>query len=132
VYEAFSILSGVAAIVCGFLPTTSVRDRALCLGCGVAFIAYGIYVAQASSGYFVFPALIFVIPFLAIFLVLKELLKRSETPNGMPVRESATPRRSIDTPDEQIAWKRVDTRVSAPAASSLEEKYGVVAAEGDV
>lgn len=128
-YETFSILSGLAAIVCGFLPTTSVRDRALCLGCGVAFIAYGIYVAQASSGYFVFPVAIFIIPFLAIFLVLKEFLTRSETPDG--IGEPAIPRRSIDTPDEQIAWKRVDTPVSASAASSLEELYGVVVAEHD-
>jgi hypothetical protein len=65
-YEVFSVISGVILAIVAFAPGIKARERAGALAGGVAFIAYGAYVAHQTSGTFYFPVWIFVIPFLAL------------------------------------------------------------------
>ncbi|WP_250280552.1 MULTISPECIES: hypothetical protein [unclassified Frankia] len=75
-YEVFSVLSGIVFIGMVFLPTARGRDRLSCAAGGIAFIGYGVYVAGQDSGTFVFPSIIFVLPFLAVGYVLFSLFDR--------------------------------------------------------
>ena len=65
-YEVFSVISGVILIVAGFLPRLSGRDRFWALVGGVLILGYGIYVANQTSGTYYFPAIIFIVPVIAI------------------------------------------------------------------
>jgi hypothetical protein len=62
-YEVFSVISGVVLVVGALLPGVRAKDRVWLFLGGVFFIAYGIYVASRTSGTWVFPVWIFVIPF---------------------------------------------------------------------
>lgn len=63
-YEFFSIASGIALLgLAAFDSSAKINQRLWFLVGGVGFIAYGIYVSNQTSGTYVFPIWIFVIPF---------------------------------------------------------------------
>lgn len=81
-YTVFSVVSGVALILLALVPDTSFGIGAR-LGSaigGIAFIAYGIYVANQTSGTYYFPAWIFVIPFVAVGYVVLSLVSKARGP----------------------------------------------------
>jgi hypothetical protein len=78
-YEVFSVLSGVAMVLLAILPNMSGIGRSWAFAGGVLFIGYGIYVAKQTSGTFVFPVWIFVIPFVAVIYLIAGLVNRART-----------------------------------------------------
>lgn len=66
-YEVFSVLSGVVLLVAGLIGigTDDFKDRVWAVLGGLCIIGYGIFVAAQDSGTYYFPAVIFVIPFVA-------------------------------------------------------------------
>ena len=65
--EVFSVISGIVMAIAGIvLPDTKFRERLSITGTGVAFVVYGFYVANQTSGTFRFPVIIFVIPVVAL------------------------------------------------------------------
>jgi len=81
-YTIFSVISGVALIILAFVPDTSFGSgaRLSSAGGGIAFIAYGIYVANQTSGTYYFPAWIFVIPFVAVGYVVLSVVSNARGP----------------------------------------------------
>jgi hypothetical protein len=74
-WEGYTISSVLSGVVLMLLALAAIgarpKDRLASLAGGAAFIAYGVYVAGQTSGFFVFPVEIFFIPVLAIgYLVL--------------------------------------------------------------
>jgi hypothetical protein len=62
-YEVFSVLSGVAVLCVALLSSAwTGRDRFWGVCSGAFFVGYGIFVANQTSGFYVFPVVIFVIP----------------------------------------------------------------------
>jgi hypothetical protein len=79
-YTVFSVLSGVVLVATAFAPGASAKDRLYALAGGAFFIAYGIYAAAQTTGTFVFPIWIFVIPFAAIaYFVFNAMAKGSQS-----------------------------------------------------
>lgn len=76
-YTIFSVIAGVALLVMAALDSGKLRSRLWMLLGGAAFIIYGIYVAQQTSGTFVFPVWIFIIPFVAVGKTVLTLVERS-------------------------------------------------------
>jgi hypothetical protein len=97
-YTIFSLLSGIALLLCSmFGREIGAKDRAWLAGGGVAFAAYGIYVANQTSGTFVFPIWIFVIPFGALFYTLvvpalKASAGAGQSAKGSPSETETLPR----------------------------------------
>ncbi len=65
-YTIFSVLSGVAMLGAATFGREPARSRAGSALAGAAFIAYGVYVAEQTTGTWVFPVWVFVIPFAAL------------------------------------------------------------------
>lgn len=64
-YTIFSVLSGVVLMLTAFAPLgLSDKNRLWTFIAGLVFAGYGIYVAHQTSGFFVFPVEVFVIPVL--------------------------------------------------------------------
>jgi hypothetical protein len=69
-YTIFSVLSGIALLLCSvFGREIGAKDRAWLVAGGIVYAAMGIFAASQTSGTFVFPIWIFVIPFGALFYV---------------------------------------------------------------
>ena len=89
-YEIFSVLSGVvllvtAAVGPAYGAELSAKDRTWTVAGGAGYVAYGFYVANATSGHFVFPVVVFVIPFVfAGWIVLNAYSKRKPAGPGVP------------------------------------------------
>jgi hypothetical protein len=72
VYVVFSILSGALMVLVAAAASLSrsfdltAGERAAGFLFGAGLIVYGIWAASADSGFFVFPAIIFVLPFLFV------------------------------------------------------------------
>ncbi|MER7541541.1 hypothetical protein ABTW95_00875 [Spirillospora sp. NPDC127506] len=67
VWEVFSVISGVIMAIAGVvMPDTKLRERLSISGTGGAFVAYGFFVANQTSGTFEFPVIIFVVPVIAL------------------------------------------------------------------
>ena len=77
-YTAFSVISGVLLIVLAALPAETTKNRLASVIAGAAFIAYGIYVAKQSSGTYVFPVYIFLVPIAALGKVVARLRRAAE------------------------------------------------------
>jgi hypothetical protein len=75
-YEVFSVLSGLAMVVLAVVPGIKAKDRMWALIAGALYIGYGIYVANQTSGTFVFPVWIFIIPFGVVIYLVVTLAKR--------------------------------------------------------
>lgn len=75
-YEVFSVISGVVLIIMAMVPGLAARDRLWAVVIGAASIAYGIYVANQTSGTFYFSWLIFVIPPGAVLYVIATAVSR--------------------------------------------------------
>ena len=87
-YETFSILTGVLALIAAIALPMSGRHRFMSLAASVFYTGYGVYVAQAKSGYFTLPAIIFVAPFGLAFLIGRELLGKTAG-HGQPTAVGA-------------------------------------------
>jgi hypothetical protein len=83
-YEVFSVISGLTLAGMGFLPETSVKDRAWLILSGGAFVVYGLYVAGQDSGTYYFPSVIFVLPFAAAFYVGLKAFERRQRSAQIP------------------------------------------------
>ncbi|WP_328450372.1 MULTISPECIES: hypothetical protein [unclassified Amycolatopsis] len=80
VYEVFSLLSGIILVGAACVPKLKASQRFWAAVGGAGLIVYAIYVANQTRGTFVFPAVIFVIPVVAIgYLVLQAIAKTKET-----------------------------------------------------
>jgi len=75
-YEVFSVISGVVLIIAALVPGLGVGQRMWMVVGGAVFVAYGIYVANQTSGTFSFPAVIFVIPPGAVLYVIATAVGR--------------------------------------------------------
>jgi hypothetical protein len=74
-YEVFSVISGIVLLAVAFAPRLETGHRFWAVLGGALFIGYGIYVAGQSSGTFVFPAVIFVIPFVGAIYLISEVVR---------------------------------------------------------
>ncbi|GAA1791509.1 hypothetical protein HC028_01065 [Planosporangium flavigriseum] len=81
-YEVFSVLSGLAMVVLAVVPGIKAKDRMWALIAGALYIGYGIYVAKQTSGTFVFPVWIFIIPFGVVIYLIVTLAKRYGAKEG--------------------------------------------------
>lgn len=73
--ELFSILSGISLAVLAFLPNNGLtpQRKAGVVALGALFAGYGLYVMGQDSGTWRFPAIIFALPFIVAFEVVREL-----------------------------------------------------------
>jgi hypothetical protein len=87
-YEIFSVLSGVALVIGAFVRGgDKLSDRVWLAVIGAAFIGYGFFVANQTSGFYVFPIEIFIIPVAGVIYVIVGVAKRlsgSSANNGQP------------------------------------------------
>jgi hypothetical protein len=99
-YEVFSVISGVVLIIVALIPGAAGKERLWAFLGGAFFIAYGIFVASRTSGTWIFPIWIFVIPFAGVGYLVYRLLALSkassspgppaETPTGPGAAEART------------------------------------------
>lgn len=78
-YEVFSIISGICLIVVALLPGLDGSERFWSFVGGMIFVAYGIFVAQQSTGIYYFPVWIFIIPFVAVIYGIAVVVGRSSS-----------------------------------------------------
>lgn len=73
--ELFSILSGISLAALAFLPNNGLttQRKAGVVALGALFAGYGLYVMGQDSGTWRFPAIIFALPFLVAFEVVRQL-----------------------------------------------------------
>lgn len=76
-YTVFSVISGIALLLMA-LAKGKASSRALMAAAGAVLIIYGIFVGMQTSGTFVFPVWIFVIPFVAAGKFVLDLAGRSQ------------------------------------------------------
>ena len=70
-YTVFSVISGVILVIASLVARdVKAKDRFYGIVGGGAFIGYGIFVANQTSGTFFFPIWIFIIPVIAIVYLL--------------------------------------------------------------
>jgi uncharacterized membrane protein len=69
-YEVFSLLSGIVLVIFAMVPGIEVKYRAYTVLGGAGFVAYAFYVAGQTSGVFLFPWVIFVIPPVAVLFLI--------------------------------------------------------------
>ena len=83
IYETCSVFSGIIMVIAGlFVADESVRGRATSVLAGIGYIGYGVYVANQTSGTYVFPVVIFILPVLAlIYLIGKAVVSSHEARN---------------------------------------------------
>ncbi|MEU4427207.1 hypothetical protein AB0F81_41840 [Actinoplanes sp. NPDC024001] len=65
--EIAAIITGLLAVLAGFLPGLSSGRRAFAILGGAGFAVYGIYVLNQESGTYTFPIYLFLLP---IFILL--------------------------------------------------------------
>lgn len=66
-YTVFSAISGSCMLALGVAGRSlGRRDRLWMVAAGLFYVGYGFFVAVQVSGTFVFPIIIFVVPFIAI------------------------------------------------------------------
>jgi len=84
-YEIFSVISGIVLVFAAVaVPDISARDRFWSGIGGILMIGYGIYVANQTSGTYVFPAAIFAIPVLALLYLIGAALGVTGNKNDGP------------------------------------------------
>lgn len=93
-YTVFSVLSGAILVVAALVsPGLSANDRFYGLLGGAVFIGYGTFAASQTSGTFLFPIWIFIIPPAAIvYLVVAasgKTRRSTPTPAGNALRAGA-------------------------------------------
>jgi hypothetical protein len=85
-YEAFSVISGVILVVGSMVPgLTPGRRIGFCI-VGLCFAGYGLYVARQTTGLYLFPVEIFVVPVLAIVYVIAAAINRQSPADPRPPR----------------------------------------------
>ncbi|MET7731075.1 hypothetical protein ABZT02_06865 [Streptomyces sp. NPDC005402] len=79
-HEVFSVISGIILLVCGLLlPNVTVKDRAWSVIGGAFLLVYGIYVAKQTTGTYVFPVGVFIIPVGAVIYLLAAAFGATES-----------------------------------------------------
>jgi len=80
VHEVFSVISGIILLVCGLmLPNVTVKDRAWSVIGGAFLLVYGVYVAKQTTGTYVFPVGVFIIPVGAVIYLLAAAFGATES-----------------------------------------------------
>jgi hypothetical protein len=110
-YVVFAILSGALMILVAAVATLSrsldltVGERASAFLFGAGLIIYGIWAGSADSGYFVFPAFVFVIPFLFVGYLLVQAWESwgsSKPAEQHPSAATAGPRAAAELPGSPV------------------------------
>lgn len=86
-YTIFSVLSGVTLVILAMVPGLSGKDRLWALLGGVAFGGYGIYVANQTSGTFVFPIWVFIIPVVAAIYIAAQVSEATKAKSPVASRD---------------------------------------------
>lgn len=89
-YTIFSVLSGVCMVIFGLVPGLSPGNRFWSIAGGAGLIGLGIYVSGQTSGTFVFPVEIFVIPFVMIPYGIYKLATAGSKSKKAPAAPSST------------------------------------------
>lgn len=77
IYTAAAVISGAILVALAVFGGDSSARRLLGLVAGLALMAYGVYVANQTSGTYYFPIVIFVVPVMGILHFAKSRLARS-------------------------------------------------------
>src|SRR5579862_8582420 len=94
-YTICSVASGATLVVLAVAGVGSTRERMVSLVAGLAFAAYGIYVAKQTSGTYFFPIYIFVLPIIGIVNLISRLLGKGAPAKTPAVVSRASERRPI-------------------------------------
>jgi hypothetical protein len=115
-YTVFSVISGVILVLMNFTPGLKPGIRITCLVVGIAMAAYGIYVANQTSGTFFFPVYIFVVPVIAVAAVFKAFAGNS---NRRPGGANQLGNRPIARP---VATNQAVANASYPTPATAEPR----------
>jgi hypothetical protein len=105
IYTGAAVVSGAVLILLAAFGGNTASKRLLGLVVGFAFVAYGVYVANQTSGTYYFPIVMFLIPLSGIVHFGKALLARS--------RGTAQPRAA--SKPARGAGARVSAQAQTPA-----------------
>jgi hypothetical protein len=94
-YTVFSVLSGALLVLMTFAPGLKPGSRVGYLFVGIAMGAYGIYVANQTSGTYYFPVYIFLVPVIAIVTFFKAI---GSTPARRPSATGSAMNRPVARP----------------------------------
>jgi hypothetical protein len=72
-YTVFSVISGVLLVLMALVPGEKPGTRVGFFLGGIAMGAYGIYVANQTSGTYYFPVYVFLVPIIAVAYFIKNL-----------------------------------------------------------
>lgn len=112
-YEFCAVLSGVIMVWAAVLDKGwKPKDRVWAVAGGVALVIYGFYVAQQTSGTFVFPAAMFAIPIIFAGRALYRLYQETSATGAAP-NQSSTRTRPSDAPE-----RITPTRLGGPDADA--------------
>jgi len=88
-YTVFSVLSGAALVVVALIVRgMTAKDRLCGLIAGAIFVSYGIFAASQTSGTFVFPIWIFIVPPAAIVYLVAAAVGKSRRSAPEPASRS--------------------------------------------
>jgi hypothetical protein len=117
IYTVSSVISGVALVIMAVLPGLKPGTRLLYAILGVGFAYYGYWIARQTTGTYYFPVYVFIIPFVALFNVIRVVAERgrssgpSHAPSGSGPR--ASPPRATD-PSSTVAPAPPESPLAGP------------------
>lgn len=123
-YTVFSVLSGGALVILGFIPAFSLRDRLGAIAAGAIFVVYGIYTASQTSGIYFFSVLIFIIPPALLLYLVAALIEATPRRSGKvrADRAKALSASSLHPPSAPHPSASAEVRLSAqPGGPSRRE-----------
>jgi hypothetical protein len=125
-YTIFSVLSGGVLLVCALgVPGLSAKDRFYGLLGAAFFIGYGLFVAHQTSGTFLFPIWIFIIPPAAvIYLVVATVQGRGASKPA--TAGSAQADRGSSQPTAAEAQSPMTSAAAPPAAKPVQAERPAV------
>ena len=121
-YTVFSVISGVLLVIMAFVPGIKPGARLTYVLVGIGMFAYGIWVAQQTSGIYFFPVYIFFVPVIAIATIIKSMGKgRVQVPRtsgrtaAVPVTRPVTTRQLNSQPSTHTREGELTTPLAQPS-----------------
>jgi hypothetical protein len=103
-YTVFSVLSGVTLIGVALKSNVAAKQRFWAFATGIVFAGYGFFVASQTSGLWLFPIWIFVLPILGVIILIAELSEARNKTSSTIQRQDATTRvQHADIPQVRVA-----------------------------
>jgi hypothetical protein len=62
-YTVFSVIAGISLVILALFPDQKPSGRVINVVVGAGLVVYGVWAAQQTTGIYVFPVAIFIIPF---------------------------------------------------------------------